>query len=493
MIYRLLLIALLLLTGCDDTNTSVIQDEINATGIVEQNTTDQTNTEANSTLLPKADQVVTIYIHGYNKTGYKREGVYGEADYDDVIDKVVEFSGLPTMFDYNSDFSNIIAITPYYGDTPPAYYSDEDIQDIGLITQTYGGGIPRYALIVAKFAKYAMQETGATRVNIVSGSMGSLVARWMIEKNYENLSSDKKIERWLSIEGVIRGNYALSSANFMNVASDFFEQSVDTEHMTYDWIETNLSPSRTQGLSPYYKDILIGQMSGTDSETDMIGLNYLLGLNGGFIPNDGYQLLHDTYFEEMADDAKFYDLDPTHSIFHINHTAIGDDDGAHAAIATFLESNKRVKITLVRTTVEDIHETTNIFSRDAEIVFESRVYSPAANLRWEIDDPISERVYDSGALSIYGYEKDGETMFLSQTIFDDFVLESEERLVVEMEGFEIDRSTIYEVNEIFLGSNKESLGSTEIELPIENGSYEIGADDWHGYLLVEVTEYPFAD
>lgn len=495
MIFRtLFLLSILLFSACSDKNTKSNTDLNTSGSIADQNNTTLDQNESSQTILPlKTPKTVTIYIHGYNKSGYKREGVYGDINHDDVIDKVVEFTGFPTMFNYDKEsFTNIIAITPYYGDEAPAYYSEDDINDIAIMTQRYGGGVPRYAAIIAKFAKHVMAETEAERINIVSGSFGSLITRWMIEKDIENLASDKKIARWLTIEGVLRGNYALSSERFLDLATDFFEESVDTEHMSYDWITENLTRERDKALSPLYKDILIGQMSSTDSETDQIGLNYLLALNGGFIPNDGYQLLRDTYFAEMADEAQFYAQTPTHTLLHVNHTGFGKDDGAHAVIATFLESNTRVKITLVNATVDDIKETTNIFSKDAEIVFESRVYSALAAERWGIEDAISERVYDSGALFVHGYKKDGETRYLNQVLFDDFVQSDQEILTLNMSAYEIDRSTIYNINELFLGANKEDLGDMQIEIPIKNDLLEIISDDaWRGYLKVEVINYPF--
>jgi hypothetical protein len=47
-------------------------------------------------------------------------------------------------------------------------------------------------------------------VNIVSGSFGSLIVRWMIENDLAALASSGAIARWLSVEGLLAGNWAAS-------------------------------------------------------------------------------------------------------------------------------------------------------------------------------------------------------------------------------------------------------------------------------------------
>jgi hypothetical protein len=498
--YIVLLIGILIFTGCGGSKDSkksvstdvelsgevvdsdgidqvqeVLQDK-NITQVIEHNTTVVKEAiEQNTTVEKVVEQslkTVTIYVHGYNTQGYKREGVYGEVSYDSVLDKFVDFTGLPIFQNYDKDsFTNVLAITPYYGNQPPSYYTEQDIKDIDQVTQTYGGGIPRYATIIAKFAKHIMNESGADKVNIISASMGSLVTRWLIEKDIEGLSSSKKIDKWVSIEGVIKGNYALSKDFFLDLVGNYFEKSVDTNHMSYDWVSANLSQN-----NPYYNDIRIGQISGTDSETDSIGLNFLLVSK--FRPNDGYQLLRDTYFD---------DKNLTHTLFHVDHLGIKQKDGAYVNVASFLESDRRVKITLVDVTVDDIHEHINkLLNKNAEIVFTSEVFSPQAQERWNIVEPISERVYSGGSLKVHKYKDDGETRAVNQVIFDDYVLNGEKNLKIDMQSFEIDRSSKYNINE--LNSNtRTNLGEVTVDVPLKNGIYEIISDDeWRGFLKVEV-------
>ncbi len=458
-----------------------------------KDSTTQTNIEEKSQKEQiRAKKTITIYVHGYNEKGSTKNATYGALAYDANIKKVVGFTDFATLNDYDKEKDiNLIAQTSYYGDTPPEYYTQKDIEDLEKITKIYGGGIPRYATIIGKFAKHVMKTNDADYVNIVSGSMGSLITRWLIEKDVENLASAKKIKKWLSINGVIRGNYAASSPNLVSILENFVKKTIDSKHMNYKWIKANLNPDNSIANSPYYKHIRVGQISSTDDETNTLGLSYYLQLNGNFIPNDGYQLLRDTYFKTITQDARFYNQPPTHTIFHKDHVGIKDYLGAWSALSTFLTSNKRVKITLTKATIDDIAETTNYFSKNAEIVFESSVYSQKVYEKWGVSDAISQRVYNSGALKVYPYKKDGQTRNLNQIIFDSFVLQDESELTVQLKGFEIDRSSKYNINEPFIGSNKKELGYAKVTLPLENALIEVISDDeWRGYLKIEVFNYP---
>ncbi len=134
---------------------------------------------------------LTLFVHGFDKDGYKTSGTFGNNHPDEALEK---FQALGEHYPVTEDtiVINITKSTTYYGDTPPNYYSKQDIQDLSTITAQWDGGIPRYALIIAKYAKHLMKQEKVNRINIVSGSMGSLVTRWMIEKDVEGLASNKK-------------------------------------------------------------------------------------------------------------------------------------------------------------------------------------------------------------------------------------------------------------------------------------------------------------
>ena len=441
--------------------------------------------DQNSSHFNPSSKVITIYVHGYQEEGFQRDGAYGLRWYNTFRSNLIQYTGLPTIstYDYNNNFNNMITSVDYYGKEAPEYYNEEDIQEIDEVTQTYGGGIPRYAMIVAKYAKDLLDHTEAEKINIVSVSMGSLVTRWMIEKDVEHLASEKKIEKWITVEGVIRGNYALSVASD-TIIDLFLKRSPETDQMKYSWIKEHLTPTPERLSSPYYQDILVGQISLTNGDKENSLMKYVLPFYGGFQPNDGFQLLKDTYFKTIGETVQ----SPSHILLHEDHVDIKNNAAAFVNISNFLEAKKRVRITLGDTTITDIHETITDTNQGSEIVFESSVYSPLSKSVWELEHAIDERLYYSGALKIYNYHENGQTYHLNQTIFDGFVLEDEEKLDIRIEGFEIDRSTTYDISEVNKVSKKESLGKRSQIIPLQTGTYTITGEDWRGTLEVEVLE-----
>jgi len=468
-----------------DGNTSHEEDNnsSNETTILEQNSTNENNT----TEIKKSSKVVTIYVHGYRKTGYKNDQTYGNLYHNTFKRELIKFTGADTFDDYNKEtFKHIVSAVDFYGKEAPNYYSQQDAEDVEAITKKYGGGIPRYALIVAKFAKFILKRTEAEKVNIVSVSMGSLVTRWMIEKDVEGLASDEKIAKWMTVEGVIRGNYALSNVSNDSLLNLFFENSPDTDHMKYKWIEKNLAPQRHILKSPSYKNILVGQISLTDGSKNNSLLKYILPFYGGFQPNDGFQLLKDTYFESVDKGNKQV---LSHTLIHHDHVDIKHSYGVFATISSFLEEKKRVRITLVDATVNDIHEEITSSNVGSEIIFESYIFSPEAKKEWDLEKAIDERVYESGALKIYNYSANGQTYALNQILFDNFVLSTESKLNIKLKGYEIDSSKLYHIKEVNRESKIESLGEGEKTVELKNGVYEVDGVDWSGHVKVEVIDF----
>ena len=424
------------------------------------------------------EKSVTVYIHGYDDQGVSYVNTYGYDAYDPMLDTLVKLTGFDTLQTFNPEsFTNVITITPYYGQKAPSYYTQDDIDEVEEVTGEYGGGIPRYALIVAKYARHVMAYTGADYVNFISASMGSLVARWIIEKDIEHLASDQKILRWQTLEGVIRGNKLASDEDLVKYANIVQEQPIDVKQMSYQWIEKYLHNPRSEAASKYYKDIIISEISSTKPDDPFDRLMPTT-------PNDGYQALHDTYFETVRSEARHNGQMPTHTIFHQSHLGLKKDDGAWANVATFLLPHKRVQITLIEAKVNDIHE--SYLNGSGEIVFESLVYSPYLEALWGISDAISERVYDSGALPVHKYKKDGQTKVLNQVLYDDYILQDTKYLEIKMAAYEIDQSLKYGVHDGF--GKFEKLGGSSLLIDMEDSTYTISAKDWSGTISVKILE-----
>lgn len=433
-------------------------------------------------------KVVTIYIHGFSNEGFERTGVYGNIDTNPASTELADFVGFSVTYrgaDSNFD-DNILIGTSYYGDQPPHYYTQQDIRDINSITAQYGGGIPRYAMIVAKYAKHIMAESGATKVNFLSVSMGSLVTRWLIEKDVENLSSEHRIAKWLSIEGVVGGNYAASDPVLVTAAAFYEKQSPEVEHMSYNWIDVNFG-HRAIGESPYYATIQLGFESSTRDDA-LYGIlsSYLIYL-GRFYPNDGNQLVKDTYFTITDQAYLYHSLPPTHSYFHENHTSIKNNSAAWTQASLFFTSGRRVRITLAQMTIADIHED-DAGLLPAEIVCASAIHSPVLEQSAGITRAIDRRDLESGALPIHPYSQNGGSKAVNQVLFDGFVNADESVLGLTLDVYEIDNSIRYNIEET---QNKkiDDLGTDIVEIPLQNNIYSISSGDWSGEVKVEVFDY----
>ncbi len=440
------------------------------------------------------NKTVTIYVHGFNNGGYKRKATYGEDKYEEFFNSIPSFIGLPTtnrIEDKNKP--NVVATTDYYGDKPPSYYTAKDIEDIEEITAEYGGGIPRYAMIMAKYAKHLLKRTKAKQVNFVSGSMGALVTRWLIEKDYEHLASEGKIARWLTLEGVVGGNYAASNDFLMKVWDEVDEPSIDVEHMSYNWINVHLHNPHRDTDSPYLKNILVGHETSTKDDAKEHALTILTMMNGQYMPNDGFQVVYDTYFNRMAKESRFMGLMPTHSYFHVNHLQIKNAKGAWVQIAAFLLSNKRVEITLKKATVYDLHEKNKWYARflPAEVVFDNRFFSPYAKKRWGIEDAISQRTLGGGVIPIFKFHQAGEEKEVNQVLFNDFVFPRENNLKLKLSAIEIDADERYGIFESLKNRKYDNIDTIEVNVPLKNGVYEYKGESIKVSLEVKVINYPF--
>ncbi|MDJ0807262.1 MAG: hypothetical protein QNJ78_10555 [Gammaproteobacteria bacterium] len=364
---------------------------------------------------------VIIHIHGYDPEGYLSAGTFGEDEWDDNLQVLADMLDQPTWLE-DSTAPNQIAATTYYGSTPPEYYSLTDILEDAAYTS-----IPQYALRVAKYIIHVLERApDAEAVNLVSVSMGTEVARYLIEHDLEGLSSTRKITRWTSVVGVTIGNWAAS--NVPDYLIDLFEQdSPDIPRMDYAWIDESIS-SHTALNGPYYEHMIINQWIATDDDGGALTV-----LSEGE-PNDGVNLCEDQYFWS-SNTTLLEGMMPGRSWIHTCHRCIADSDAAFAGVAAMAHNNVRVTITLSRVKALDIHE--GWLQGDGEFVFESRVYSPMAITLYGVTNPINEYLLKSGNPPMHRYEE-GETRFPNTIMFDGIIPPGETRLDVNITGWELD-------------------------------------------------------
>src|SRR5262245_16573277 len=303
------------------------------------------------------NHTATIYVHGFELAGADRHGVFGEDVHAPLADSVAALVGLPIAGDPVGPLApNVAAGTTYYGDTAPSYYTSADRAEIDSITTTWGGGVPRYAAIVAKYARHVLERSGSRQVNFVSASFGSLVVRWLVERDLEGLAGEGRIARWFSAEGVVAGNWVAGHPDLVDLLALFRPEPIDVSHMNYGWIDSHLHAPRTEADCSCYAGILLGAVGSTDDSENDGALRAAMLLYEDYHPNDGVQSLPDTYFQSVTDRSRFSGLSPTFGVFHATHTGLASVRAAWAEAATFLTASRRVTVTLVSARVANLRE-----------------------------------------------------------------------------------------------------------------------------------------
>ncbi|MGH7730772.1 MAG: FlgD immunoglobulin-like domain containing protein [Candidatus Eiseniibacteriota bacterium] len=442
------------------------------------------------------NRTATILVHGFELTGADRHGVFGEDMPAALAESVATLASLPVARGPAGPLPiNVVAGTTYYGDAAPSYYTAANRAELDRITAEWGGGVPRYAFIVARHARQVLERSGASQVNIVSASFGSLITRWLIEKDVGGLAGEGRIARWLTVEGLVAGNWVASHDDLVDLLSVVAPEPIDVLHMSYGWIEAHLHAPRGIAESPLYAGILVGQVGSTDDSGNQAALRTAMLVYDEYMPNDGVQALPDAGFAGVAAGSRFAGRTPTQAVFHTDHLGIRSVRAAWAEAATFITASRRVTVTMTRARVANLREPQYPFWNwtPAEVLFESRVFSPAAAARWAITEPLSARVKEGAAAPLRRYRTSGETQELQHVLFDDLVLGEETELRLELRATEVDYDPRYGVFEAYQAPYHDDLGGGTISVStLGPGSYAFGVPDWSCEITVETFDYPFA-
>ena len=442
------------------------------------------------------NRTVTIYVHGFDRTGADRHGVYGADIHETLEDSLAAMAGLSVGDTSGGPLPpNAVIATTYYGDTAPPYYTAADRAQVDGLTAQWGGGVPRYASIVARYAQNALERSGANQVNFVSASFGSLVVRWLIEKDVAGLAGSGRIARWLTIEGLVAGNWEASRGALVDYLDFVQPEPIDVDHMDYGWVSAHLHNPRTEADNPLYAGILVGQEASTDDSGNNGGLSALMLGYNEYMPNDGVQAVPDARFQTMTAQSRFQGLSPTLGFFHVDHLGIKHEAGAFAEAATFITARRRVTVTMTSARVTNLHEPSLPYWNwlPAEVVFESWVHSPAVQARWGIGDPLCARSKEDAVAPLRRYRSSGETQAIGEIVFDDMVLPGETRLGIDLHAAEVDYDPDYGVFETAVTPYYDDMGGGSLEVStLQPGTYAFTAPDWSCELSVSVVDYPFA-
>jgi len=428
------------------------------------------------------EQVATVVVHGFDPDGASGVGLFGADSSSDYISTMAGILGLPISL-ADPLARNQVAYTTYYGDTYPAYYTQQDKDEIVAA----GQGVPRYALIVAKYAEHVMQRSGAKQVNLLAVSFGGLISRYMIEKDLEGLASSGKIARWISIEGVVAGNWAATNGG--QALKDYISQNygtpmIDLEHMTYQWVEDNLHNPRTSSASPFFGEFPVHFWQACNDDANN---KVLTGLSRK--ANDGVVLIEDAIFQTLPAGSKYLGLMPTVSAINATHEGTKSNTGIRAGIAAQLFGRKRVTITLTEVHIFESYETG--FLGQGEYVFGARIFSPKANELYGITTNINVRRADNNSLD-YLRLPVGSTVHPGLIWFDDMILPGETELRVESIVEEVDNNLIYGIAEVFSSDDihQAMKNVTQVISTVTPATYTLTTDDWTGEITVSITDYP---
>lgn len=428
----------------------------------------------------KPDMVATVVIDGIDTNGPIAGGIVGVDVQHSLIDKMAGLMHIPTGI-ANPSAPNQITMTAHYGDTYPSYYSSADRSDVDQITDKYGGGIPRYASIVAKFCRQVMRRSGARQVNIVGLSMGACIGRWMIENDAESLASQGKIARFITVEGVVCGNWVCDTASPVLdlIEDDYYLRAIDIQQMKYDWLADHLHDPRTEMDNPLYANIQVMHWASTDDHEN----NQALTLASGK-PNDGVQVYGDTYFHDVTSRSKYNGQRPTLSRIYATHNTAKEHEGIRAGLIADLTSTRRVRIALLDAKVKNMPE-----SGTGEIVFGCRIKSPLAGTRYGIAAPVNQ-IGNLGHTIDPVKMKEDERVTIGQALFDDFVLPGETSLTIDFDVREIDFDTFYGIYENPFDAT-DSIDSNDLFVStLASKDYTHDNSNWNGHVRVEVIDYP---
>jgi hypothetical protein len=437
------------------------------------------------------NQTATIFVGGFAADGASRHGVFGVDGSESLLDSIAALVRVPVAHGEASLAADVAADMVYYGDTPPPYYTSVDTAELNRVTAQWGGGVPRYALIVAKYAREMMRRSGARQVNLVSGSFGSLIVRWMIEKDLESLASSGAIVRWLSVEGVLAGNWAASRNHLASLLDLVDPLPIDVSHMNYDWVTANIHSPRNEFDSPLYAHMLVGSLASTDDGYLNGALSDLMVSEHAWQPNDGLQAVADATFENVTARSQYMGLPPTLGLLRCTHLDVQNNRGGWADVATFLTQRRRVAIVMTDATVKNLHEP--FYLLPAEVVLESRVSSPAVAARWGIHDPLTMREKEGAVAPMPLFYTAGEHQRFTELLYDGLVLPEETQLQLDLHAEEIDYDWRYGVFETVTQPYYGEMGSgTVMVSTTAPGTYTFSTSDWSCSVAVVTYDYPFA-
>ncbi len=438
--------------------------------------------QARGALTPNPDKTATIHVHGWNLPGATKTGDVGDdRGGGSTVDGIRRFSSLPAGTASPTAPNQVVA-TEYYGAAFPSYYSAADQAEVAAQK-----GIPRYALIVAKYARQVIARSGAEAVNLTCHSMGCEISRYLIENDVEHLASSGKLRRWVSFAGVVNGATLADidgGKQLDKIAKLIGLDLVDVEHMNRKWVTQYVASYdhlRVEGNNPLWGNLLVHHIEATDPHIDSaLGIPLMDVFGYGKVPNDGIVLDEEMYLHSQADAAKWTTpsgtLLPVGQSHHLaNHFTITEQPGAQAIAAAALTGSRRARVTLSNVTLIKDHESGIFDAAPAEVVVESRIRYPYVKAIDPSDPLLDEVSMERRNAPMFRLAK-GASATPNLLLFDGPVFDAQTSVALSIKLLETDYYPAAGVNEN-LFSPSAALGELNQEVPLVSGDYNVTTAD----------------
>ena len=433
------------------------------------------------------DTTISVLVDGwYSDSNGSHTGIFGIASPHKIVHRVASMLHIPDGSEVPEAPNQFVKVR-YGGDTAPSYYTPEDTAEVTAAPN----GVPRYALVVAKFIKHRLTITGAKHVNLFGFSFGGMISRYVIEKDLEGLASQGRFIRWMSLEGVVAGAFVANLASdpdLQKFALEVLGMDISsTTTMTYKWVTENVNDPRRETQCRFFKNILMGHQI---SSRDSLGSQLLTSVT--LRPNDGVLLVEDMAFRRVPLSCCFHDKAPMKAFCNTNHISSKEDAIFLPGIAAFMSGSKRVTIRIKKAQAVDFKE--NYFwGGPGEVTFDAKVYSPYAAEKWQIKEDIARVSFENHTAEVLTLEA-GKTKEVDAVIYDWLIMPAEKSLKLELAATEIDWDYVYNIKEdLFHPSEK--LGQAQIDIPLTDTgkqTFHIQTPCWQVWLEVSIYDYNLA-
>lgn len=461
------------------------------------------------TAMPSFDPstTITLKLHGLavSTEGAVEDRVYGAAIPEGALEEALRrfAPSLPSGLTDPSAPNQLVA-AEYYGRTPAAWMSPEQIAEVESFSDEGPEALHRYALIVAMFLRDRLSSSGATHVAIACHSMGCHVTRYLVEHDLLGLASEGRIARIVFMAGVVNG--AGMSELFDNPSLRAYAESApirttDFVHMHPEFVrdESAIWDHRLrEANNPMWAGMILHTITGTDPA--IAGATGLLRpleiINPGALANDSILFDQDTFFTAMADGNRVVTmggahLAPGHTFVDANHPSVEPDDGAAATAAAMLFHRRRVTITLRSVTLHDDHERdggfdpTTFGAPPADLVPEVEVRLDAYTMpTFGRAALVSTQSLSARSAAFFQMEED-ETRDAGVVLFDGPVFDAQTELGLTLAIREVDSYPRYGITELPSGDGS-VLASFDGAVTIADGELMLTSEDLDAVVEVRV-------